>query len=961
MEFALLGPLLVRRSARTVPIPPGRQRILLAALLLDANRVVPTARLADALWGDQLPPSERASLHNYVKRLRRSLEDAGHSLISTHPGGYLISVSPDELDLSRFEALLAGAREATQAGSWDKAARRLGSALSLWRGEPLADIPSDALILREAPRLAELRQQAIEARIDADLHLGRAAAVIGELRGLVAAHPLRERLHALLMLALYLDGQQAEALNAYQHARRVLADELGAEPCPELRKLQHQILIADPALALPPSGDAPAAPGAGPVRAHGPAAPRQLPAAIPQFAGRAAELAALNSLLGDTAPAGPVVVSAIGGTAGVGKTALAIRWAHQVAGRFPDGQLYASLHGFGPSAAPADPAAVIRGFLGALGVNPERVPADPDAQAALFRSLLAGRRILVILDNARDEHQVRPMLPGSPGCLTLVTSRHQLTGLIATEGARPIVLDVLTEPDARELLCSRLGAERIAAEPGAVTELTGLCARLPLALAIAAARAAIRPGFALAELAAELRDAGARLDVLDAGEPAASVRAVFSWSYQALSPAAARIFRLLGVHPGPDISLPAAASLAGLTPPRARILLDELTAMHLLTEPVPGRFAFHDLLRAYATEQADSLDNEAVRRAAIHRVLDHYLHTAYAADRILNSSRTPLPMAQCQPGAILERLVTGEHAATWFEAEHQVLRAAISLATASGFHEHAWQIPWTLVDFFDRQGDLHGWLVTQRAALHAARRARDSFGQACVHRALGRVYTLFGSYEKSHTHLNRGLRLHAALGDLAGQADAHHALGHLSTLQGRCEEHLDHERQALDLYRALGDRVGQANALNAIAYGHSQLGKHRDALEYGQQALELHRQLGYRFGQAQVWDTLGSVRQDLGDHAEAVVCYQQALELCRELGSRHYQSVTLSHLGDCYQALGEAEAAVHAWRQALNILDDLDHPSAGQVRAKLDTLDAHAGQAGADNPRERARTSASSG
>jgi len=468
-----------------------------------------------------------------------------------------------------FEVLAARGRAAAQAGSWSQAAGLLADALGLWRGEALADVPSQLLRQREAPPLEDLRLQVLGARIDADLALGRHGEVVAELRQLVAAHPLWEHFHAQLMLALYRSGRQGDALAAYQDVRRVLAGELGVDPGPELTLLQQRILAADPALVLtetgaaapapptprPPAASAPGAPGtAGPAAEPGPGAPaaqpgpddgaamwapvvpRQLPVAARHFAGRAGALTALAGLAaeagGTDGTSRAMVIAVIEGTAGIGKTALAVHFAHQAARDFPDGQLYVNLRGFDPAGPPMTPGEAIRIFLDALGVPAAQLPASLDAQTGLYRSLLAGRRMLVLLDNARDAGQVRPLLPAGPGCLVLVTSRSQLTGLAAAEGARPMALDLLTGGEAHELLAARLGDERLAAEPAAVQELIGLCARLPLALAIAAARAASQPALPLAALAAELRDAGGRLDALDVGDTAASVRAVFSWSYE---------------------------------------------------------------------------------------------------------------------------------------------------------------------------------------------------------------------------------------------------------------------------------------------------------------------------------------------------------------------------------------------------------------------------------------------
>jgi len=592
VEFGLLGPLVVRCEGASVPIAKGRQRALLAALLLDVGHLVTVRQLTDVLWGDTPPAMARAALHNQIRRLRDALDGVGRDRILTQPGGYLIHLEPGELDVIRMQDLLADARAAARAREWDRASAIAADAVLLWRGEPLADLGSEALT-RRSPYLTEIYLQAVETRLEAGLNLGRHADVTSELRRLIAEHPFREHAYALLMLALYRSGSQGEALAVYQAARRLLAGELGCEPGPELQRLHQRILEGDRQLVSPARKSAVA-------EAYPAVVPRELPAAIGQFTGRARELRALTGML--DGPAGTVVISAIAGAAGIGKTALAVQWAHQVADRFPDGQLYVNLRGFHPSGKPVPAAAAVRGFLEALGVQAERIPADLDAQARLYRSLLSGRRMFVLLDNARDEEQVRPLLPGGPGCLVLVTSRCQLSGLVAAEGAHALTLGLLSEAEARDLLTRRLGAARLGAEPRAATELVGLCAGLPLALAIAAARAA-RPGARLDALSEELKDVQTRLDALDTGDPSVSVRAVFSWSVDNLPARQTRMFRLLGLHPGPDIAIPAAASLAGTPPAQARGDLRELARAHLISEHVPGRYAMHDLLRAYAAEQ----------------------------------------------------------------------------------------------------------------------------------------------------------------------------------------------------------------------------------------------------------------------------------------------------------------------------------------------------------------------
>jgi DNA-binding SARP family transcriptional activator len=952
MEFGLLGPLVVRSGDRVLAVPRGKQRALLAVLLLDANRVVPVDDVAEALWGAAAPPSAAVSIRNYVSRLRQALGEVGRDRISFRQHGYVISVGEGELDVSRFEALLAAARAAARVGSWDQAAATARQALGLWRDEPLADVESDVLALRERPRLAELWLQAAETGVEAELRLGRHAEVLAELQRLAADHPLREHLHALLMLALYRCGRQAEALNAYQQARAVLVGDLGIEPGGELQQLQQQILAADPALDLPPhvatagpAGAGAADRGEGPSRAEGPDAarrpvrpvPRQLPAAVADFTGRAAELAALTRIL-DQASAerpGTVVISAIGGTAGVGKTALALHWAHQAAGRFAGGQLYVNLRGFDPSGVPMPAAEAMRGFLDALGVPPERIPPDPQAQEGLYRSLLADRAMLIVLDNARDEQQVRPLLPASPASLVLVTSRNQLSGLAAADRARPLTLDVLSQDEAAQLLSARLGTARAGAEPGAVEEIARLCACLPLALAVAAARAAARPGFPLAALAGELADADGRLDALDAGDPAASVRTVFSWSVRQLTGEAARMFRLLGLHPGPDISVPAAASLAAIAQADARRLLRELARAHLIAEHVPGRYAFHDLLRAYAAEQARSTDSQADLDAAIGRVLDHHLHTAAHAARQLNPTREPIVLAPPRPGVVADEPADHVQAMAWFEAEDHVLLAALTLAAGSGFDTHAWQLPWATAPFLQARGHWQVWAATQRTALAAATRLGDAAAQALSGRLLAMACNDLGDHDQARGHFASSLTLYQRLGNRLGQASTHQNLSVLAQRQGRYADALEHAEQALRLYQAIGDQASEAIALNGVGWCHGLLGDYQQARVFCRQALSLSAEAGHRLIESAAWDSVGYAEHHLGNFAEAAACYQRAVSILRESGYRFNEADTLTHLGDARHAAGELAPAREAWQQALAILEDIQHPDADQVRAKL--------------------------
>jgi tetratricopeptide (TPR) repeat protein len=558
----------------------------------------------------------------------------------------------------------------------------------------------------------------------------------------------------------------------------------------------------------------------------------------------------------------------------------------------------------------------------------------------LYRSLLAGKRVLVVIDNARDAEHARPLLPGTPTAVAVVTSRSLLTDLVAADGAHPVALDLLTEAEAWELLEYRLGAGRVAAEPDAVARIVGMCARLPLALALVAARAATHPGFRPAAVAAELADAAAQPPPGDADDVMGRVRAVFSWSYTTLAPPAARLFRLLGLHPGPDTTAPAAASLAGLPLDQVRPLLVELTRAGLLAEPAPGRYGCHDLLRAYATDLTHTVDADQEREAATVRLLDHYVHTAHTADRHLDPTRDPMPvpLAAPAPGTTPEQPTDQQTAIRWLDAERPVLLTAQRLAAGAGRDTHAWQLAWTLFTGLHRRGRWHELAGALRAALPAAGRLPQP-ARAHAHRLLGAAVTRLGDDEQAHTHLHHALQLYAEAADPVGQAHTHDALSQLCGRQGRLDRALDHAQQALAISRATGHRRGQAHALNAVGWYHALLGDSTHALTYCQQALALLQQLGDRYGEAGTWDSLGYAHHHLGHHPEAADCYQHALTLFRDLGDRYYEADTLTHLGDTHHAAGHPDQARTAWAAALDILTDLDHPDADTVRAKLTTLE----------------------
>jgi tetratricopeptide (TPR) repeat protein len=664
--------------------------------------------------------------------------------------------------------------------------------------------------------------------------------------------------------------------------------------------------------------------------------PRQLPAAPAQFIDRAAELAKLDELIGqDAEPGGEARVRAVVGSPGIGKSALAAVWAHRAAGHFPDGQLYVNLKGFGPAARPVLPEQAIRGFLQALGVPSAEIPESPDAQAALYRSVLAGKRVLVVLDNARDADQVRPLLPGGGRCAVLITSRDRLDGLVATVGARILTLDVMSEAESRELIVRRLGAARAQAEPEAVADLARLCAGLPLGLAIVAARAAARPGFRLAALSAELGGGDARLDALETADTTSSVREVFSWSYRQLSQPAARMFRLLGLHPGPDITVAAAASLGDIGCTPARRALAELTGAHLLTEHVPGRFTGHDLLRAYAAELAAEGEAEADRDLARRRLGDHYLHTAAAAGRRLCPARPSVILGTPQPGTVPEKFTSYAEALGWFNAEHHVLLAVADAAAAACDDACAWLLPALLTDYLNREGYWHDLAALGRAALAAAEQADDGLGRAHAHASIGVANLRVGCYRTARSHLLRASSLFGEAGATAWQARNHLTLGVLFDRQGRHDKARRQAERALSLYQDLGYRAGEAHALENLGWHLAMLGSGQDAVDHCRRALDLNREVGNLVGEAHAWDHLGYAMHLVGDDAEAIACYRRALKLLREVRDRAEQGGVLARLGDIYSSVGNKAMAKAVWRRALAILEELHDLGADEVRSRL--------------------------
>ncbi|WP_246038153.1 ATP-binding protein [Saccharothrix texasensis] len=689
--------------------------------------------------------------------------------------------------------------------------------------------------------------------------------------------------------------------------------------------------------------------------------PRQLPSAPALFVGRAVELDALDHALAAVAPNGrgtavqaptargpslaefPVGdvatgVSTIGGAGGMGKTWLVLAWAHRHLDRFPDGQLFVDLHGFSPAREPMDPAVAVRGFLDALGVEPGRIPADPDAQVARYRSLVADRRMLIVLDNAATAEQVIPLLPGSSTCTVLVTGRTRLASLIDRHGARHLTLDILTRDEARALLTARLGTGRVAAEPDAVDELIALCGSYPLALSITARHAVTSPAVPLPEIAGELRESG--LEVLDHDtDPAASLPAVLSWSLRRLTDEQRTVFALLGIAPGLDTTPPAAAALTGLAPARARMALSALVEASLVDRRPHGRYAMHDLIRDYATTTAHDLPHGA-RQAALARVMDFHLHTAATADHLLNTYHPFLPPAAPAPGVHPLPLSDTTTAAAWLEAEHATLLATQQAAAVLGRHHVVWHLAWALNNFHMRRGHLRDSLAAWRAALDAAVHLPDPATRSRAHRHLGRACARLGLHEESHEHLARALDLAVRHHDTVEQAHTHGVLAFFWGRQGDDRRALAHARHALGLYRAIGRPLWEADALNSVGWYCARLDELDTARDHCHAALSLHRRFHDADGEASTMDTFGLIAHRAGDHRQAIHHYHQALTRYRAFRNTYFLAYTLDNVGHPHAALGEHDQARTAWQEALEFYREQGRDiEARRLRQQLHDLD----------------------
>jgi DNA-binding SARP family transcriptional activator/tetratricopeptide (TPR) repeat protein len=936
MNFALLGPFEATVGGRRIELGRRRERLILAVLLLEAGRFIPLGRLADLLWDDVPPEGARAAMYTGVARLRRRLTPCGLQLV-TRGDGYQIDVDPECVDAHRFSALVADARAEEDP---DKRSAVFADALALWRGPLLADTANDRLRERIGGRLQELRQLAIEGRAEARLCGGRPGEVIADLAAAVEESPARERLTELLMTALYRTGRQADALAAFHALRRHLGEELGIEPSPELRALHERMLRQDPALMPTPAGSdhtVTAGERAGAAAAdHSPRAtvPAQLPADLPGFAGRRAELTRLDDALRDRHPtAAPIVV--VSGTAGVGKTALAVHWAHRVRAHFPDGQLHINLRGYDPAGRPLEPEEAVRAFLVALDTRPDRVPADPAAQAALLRTLVSDRQILILLDNARTAEQVRALLPGSPGCLVLITSRDPLASLVATHGALPVGLDLLSTDDARELLGHRLGRAKIRQEPDAVRDIIARCAHLPLALAIVAAQASTPSAPHLAGLADQLADSQNRLAVLDAGDDATNVQAVLAWSYDAIGAPAAHLFRLLSLVPGADVTVDAAATLAAVPPADAVEQLDQLVRAGLLTVSAENRFTMHDLLRGFGQTLARRIEDGATLDAACLRLLDHYRHGALAATLCLDPQRQAPQLPPPGPGTVELTFADQAAALAWFTAEHAGLIALARRAAETGMHAHCGHLAWAMGTYLSRLGHWHDWVAVCEVAVASAQTAGDPAEQATAHRGLGSALAVLGRFEDAHIHFGRATELFTRIGDEESVARTRHDHAWVLDREDRHAEAIETLEGALRHYAAVDNHPRVARVLNSIGFLSAKLGEYEAALDRCLRAVEIFQKIGDQSGEAATWDSLGLIHYRTGRHDEATRCLRQAVQLYRSQSTRLGEAESLHLMGDNFQATGATDEARAAWEAALQIFDDLGRSEAAQVTAKL--------------------------
>jgi DNA-binding SARP family transcriptional activator len=905
MWFGVLGPVFVEDAGTRVTVQSAQLRMLLVTLLDSANAVVSATDLECALWGDDRPASSRASLYNQVLRLRRQLGPEVGARIRTEAPGYLIEVHDGELDQQVFLDRWALGRAALRAGDWAAASRQLNSALALWRGDPGGDLPAAAA--DAAHRLTEVRLQALHGRLEAELHLGRHREIIAEIRSLIEEYPLHEPFHGQLMLALYRSGRQAEALETFRLLRRTLLDELGVEPMAALQQLQQRILSADPDLAVTV---APAPDRGGSLR--------QLPADTRVFIGRARQLDELIASARRGADA--AVVYVIDGLAGIGKSALAIHVAHRLRDRFPGGQIFLDLHGHTTGLAPLPPCDALSWLLRCLGVPVQLVPADPSQRAALYRDRLADTKTLLVLDNAFSADQVRPLLPGAPGSMVLITSRKRLAGL---DDAYPIALDGLPEDEAIALLRDVAGPGRIPPRHASAGELAALCGCMPLALRIAGARLRHQPALRIEDLVERLRDENTRLDHLQDGDR--NLAAVFDSSYAALPEAERRMLRGLGLVPGPDFDAYTAANLAGTGLGTAQRLLDSLADHTLLTLHAAGRYRFHDLVRVYA-RSLGAEDPDTERQAAFGRLLDYYQHTVRACDRYLARRPRTDPAPAWVASAITPEIRDRAGALAWLRAERAGVLAAIAVCAEQGDSARVVPLTAALAGFLDQDGSWREAARLHEVATAVARKLGDHPGEADALLNLSRAHEVAGDYAAAAGECELALAIYAELGDQLGEANALHAHGRLLQLTNEYPAAAIAQQRALSAYRELGDSLGEANALSEMGRLGLLTSDAATAASFAAGALAVYRQLGNRLGEANsIWD-LARAHQLAGTSQDGADLVAEALVIYQELGYRVGAAKAVCSLGKFRSEAGDQIGAADLIERGLVIYRQIGSP-----------------------------------
>ncbi|SFM87875.1 DNA-binding transcriptional activator of the SARP family [Pseudonocardia ammonioxydans] len=934
MRYLLLGPLEARDGERRLVLPSGKVADLLAVLLVHVGQVVPRDRLVDLLWNGAPPRTAGAQLHSLISQLRRALGTDAAMLV-TRPSGYLLDVDPADVDVGRFTELSREGRAQLAAGQAGAAADTLRAALALWRGSPLAGTGAAELVRTVVPGWEEDRLAVLEDRVDADLASGRHGDLVAELDAEVAGHPLRERLRGQLMLALYRSGRRADALAVYARGRRVLAEELGLDPGPALQDLHGAMLTDDPGLSP--------APAEAPVGV--PAVPAQLPADIADFTGRAKQVDRIRDLIVDRLDTSPaVVVAAIAGKAGVGKTTLAVHVAHQLRSRFPDGQLYVDLRG--AEADPRDPADVLAQFVRALSARGATVPEQLDERAALYRSLVAGRRLLLVLDNAAAESQVRPLLPGDAGCAVLVTSRTPLSGLA---GAVRVDLDVL-EPDQSLQLLSRLvSPERVDGEPQAAEQIVRWCGRLPLAIRVVGARLATRPHWTLARMAELLSDEHRRLDELAVGD--LEVRASLALSCAGLDPAARRAFRLLGVLDVPDFAPWVVAALLDVPRERADQLIEQLLDAQLLelAGPVGGeqaRYRFHDLIRVYAREVAAAEEPARERTDALARAVGGWLTLAERAGRRLPSPElgggvASTPAWRPDPDTVAAAL---DEPLRWFESEITALLAVAEQACASGLDALGCRFDTALAPISVLRAYYDDWRRISELAVAAARRAGDHWAEAHALRGLGELARIQDRAGEALVLLEEARDSFGATGDRQGRALAASGIAAVYRDTGRLDDAAALLDEALAVLRAVDDRRSEVWTLRRLAGVHRLHGQFGPARRCLREALAAATELGDPLAEAAVREGLGVGYTRIGRAEEARVELDTALELFRRHRYHYGEARALGSLGELYRVEGRLDAAAECQNQALRLWTELRLPWwRGRTRRRLGDVHAAAG------------------